>query len=339
MSFCFSNKDKNITECNWNNQQVPLLTNPERARKRNREVENLKTSCVASSELLAEPLRVTRSQWRRSVSERNSQSTEFDSNYLHSSNPSSRGTSRSSSRAESPVFRLQGSEEVEKYLLNGEVKAHVSSRSQSPESKRANSTYSSSDRGNRQKKLTQSLARDADRCPSRVEHPEANPLTLAAKSINERKNNSPGANLNKGKSRTNKKTSVVEPYIFIAEEDSKLSKTPIVLHSVDTKVSASVKERAANSVNKFTNKDLWASKPSDSTAKLSGRKRVRSLSKTQDSAVKREKKDNSNSTENSEFKATSTKTDKTGGRLSRARTSQAQTGERRNTTGSCASNR
>ena len=338
MSSCFSIKDKNTDECNWNNQQVPLLTNPKKARKRNREVENLKTSCVvASSELLAQPLRVTRSQWRRSISERNSQSTEFD--YLHSSNPSSRSTSRSSSRAASPVFRLQGSEEVEEYLLNGEVKTHVSSRSQSPESKKVNSASSCSDKGSRQKKSTQTLGRGTDRCQSRDEHLESNPLILSAKSITERKNNNPGSNLNRGKSRTNKKTSVVEPYIFAAEEESKLSKTPIVLHSVDSKVSASVKERAANSVNKFASKDLWTSKPGDSTAKVTGKKRVRSLSKTQDAAVKRERKDNSNSTENSEFKATSTKTDKTGGRLSRARTSQAQTGERRNTTGSCASNR
>ena len=308
------------------------MDSSKQAKKRNREVENLKTSGFVSSELLAQPVRVTRSQWRRSISERRDQtsSIEADRRYLESSNPSSRDTSRSSSRTASPVFRLAETEKVEDPVVNGEARNCRSSGSQSPEPKRLNSSFLSSERSLSQKEV------------SRVSSRDTSPETLSSKHKLEKKSNSSGSYLDKGKTRTYRKTTVVASYSFTTEEDQKLSKKiPIVFHSADSKgpSSVTVKEQASNTSNRLASKDIWTSKPVDNTSRFAGKKRVRSFSKAQDPAGKRERKDNSSSIDRSEVKANSIKTDKTGGRLSRARTSQAQTGERRGATGSCASNR
>ena len=306
--------------------------NSKRAKKRNREVENLRTSGVANSELLAQPVRVTRSQWRRSITERRDQpsNTDTDRSYLQSSYPDSRNTSRSSSRTASPVFRSKGSEKVEGSVANGDVSHRHSRESLSPEPKRLNSASANCDTTGKQRNSSQTSSRDVS------------PEILVANF--ERKNsNCSGSHLDKGKSRTYRKTTFLGSYNPTTEEDQKLNnKIPIVLNSIDSKEpsSATVKQRVTNTFDKLTSKDLLSPKPINNTSKVAGKKRVRSLSKTQDSAVKREKKDNSSSIDKSEVKANSSKTDKTGGRLSRARTSQAQTtGERRSTTGSCASNR
>lgn len=306
--------------------------NSKRAKKRNREVDYLRTSGVASNELLAQPVRVTRSQWRRSITERRDQpsDTDTDKNCLQSSYPETQNTSRSSSRTASPVFGSKGPEKVEGCVANGEVSHRPSRESRSPEPKRLNSSSANCDTKGKQRNSSQASSWDIS--------PE-----VLAQNFERKNSNCARSHLDKGKSRTYRKTTLSGSCNFTTEEEQKLSsKIPIVLNSIDSKEpsSVTVKQRVTNTFGKLTSKDLLSPKPINSTSKVAGKKRVRSLSKTQYSAVKREKKDNSSSIDKSEVKADFSKTNKTGGRLSRARTSQVQTtGERRSTTGSCASNR
>ena len=320
-------------------------------KKRNREVDNLKAAGVANSELLEQPVRVTRSQWRRSIAEGRdrSSSTDTDRLYLNSSNPTSRSTSRSSSRTASPVFRLRDTGRVEEPVANGGLSGLSicgSSGNRIADSKKINGASAvpvrpGADKNVKRRKSSHTGSRDAS------------PEHSSERSNFERKNKretASGSHIN-SKSRSHKKT----VHNFATAEEPKLTKIPIVLSTVEGRGAslepATGKERGTfpASANKFTSKGLWTSKIVENTAKVAGKKRVRSFSKTQasafkrekreDPAVKREKRDEGSSVDRSELKANSSKTSKTGGRLSRARTSQAQTGERRSTTGSCASNR
>lgn len=298
-------------------------------------METLISAGVANSELLEQPVRITRSQWRQSIVGRSEQSTgpEADRFCVQSSNPGSRNTSRSSSRTVSPDFRLREPEKIDESLLNGRLGNRNSSGSQSPEPKKVYIHPSVPEKGSKQGR--------SSRTSSRTGSPEHFPGSINAEERS--KDHSPLSKFSKGRSRTQKKKTTKSP--FVAGEEHRSSKNPAVLGALGSKI-ASAEEGASKECetsallsSKFTSKSLWTSKAFENTSKVAGKKRVRSLSKTQESAGKREKTDESSLVDKSDSKGTATKSGKTGGRLSRGRTSHAQSGERRSTTGSCASNR
>ncbi len=121
---------------------------------------------------------------------------------------------------------------------------------------------------------------------------------------------------------------------------------PTPLHETFGEPSVKLVNKAKNRTS-AVHKGIWAARAAEQPAaakksSLSGtrsRKRVRSPSQTQDTTEKRKKKPTDSSVPSSNKKGTVSEAAKTGGRLSRTRTSQAQPGERRGTTGSCASSR
>lgn len=314
--------------------QLQIL-NSDKPKKRNREVESLRASGVTNSGLLDQPIRVTRSQWRRSISEKSEQSgwTDNDQNSIHGFNPVSGSTSRSSSRTVSPVSRLRESEEhTDEPVSNGKPNKRRSSGSQSPEARKVNSTPSvQGSRHGKQRKTSRNVS---------PEHCAGN--FGIEKQL--KKYGGAESSINKGKGRSHKK--IPDTYqSFVAGEESGSTKSPIILSSVGSKGASAeagtAKERASSALisSKYSSKGLWTSKVFENTAKVAGKKRSRSFSKAQESAGKREKREVGGLPDKSDAKANSKKSGKTGGRLSRGRTSQAQTGERRSTTGSCASSR
>lgn len=303
--------------------------------KRSREVEDLKSPFWTDNDLLREPLRVTRSQWRRSLSERHDQASGSgqDTDFLHSSNPASRSTSRSSSRTLSPVYRTGKVEE-------GSVLENSRNRSKSPEAKARKGQKSNGVEGLSFKistgvrKTSRSTSRHQSPDTTRKEHKGTVVLEGEVTSTSQIGDKKVGSEDSSG-----------SRVIVKGKRPLKKGGLGAKHTSADTKFSGTNGVVSGTSV-KGSNikKGHWAArefeKTASKTANCVGRKRA-APSKSNDVGGKREKKDNTaiGLPIAIEVKSNTSEAAKTGGRLSRTRTSQAQTGERRSTTGSCASSR
>ena len=308
--------------------------------KRSREVEDLKSPFWTDNELLREPLRVTRSQWRRSLSERQDQpsgSTQ-DTDFLHSSNPASRSTSRSSSRTLSPVYRTGRVEE-------DRILEHSRNRSKSPEAKARKGQKIHGVEGFSFKIGTgvRRTSRSASRQQSldATEKEDKGAVALEAKATS----TSDGSDSQIGDKKVGSADSSGSRAIVKGKRPLKKGGLGDRNSSADTKfigTNGVVSGTSAKGNN--VKKGHWATrefeKTASKTANCVGRKRAAS-SRTENVGGKREKRDNTaiGLPIAIEVKSNTSETAKTGGRLSRTRTSQAQTGERRSTTGSCASSR
>ena len=289
--------------------------------KRNKEVEGLVDCGVDNSELLKQPVRVTRSQWRRSVARQRelSSSSDVDINYIHSSNPGSRSTSRGSS----PVFRLRDSALVDEALQN-------SSELVVRRARKINTPFTTS--GER----ASSRRSSRNTSPETLPFEESGPVTT--KHNRKETLESDRGRIRKRTKKTNKQSESEKPSSGETKGSAILTNSRNKDLTGDTKSgdqvprTSTVKSSAEHwSCNYFA----------QDRGHLSGKKRVRSTSRTQEASGKREKKDEGTETllSKSGLKSNLLKSAKTGGRLSRTRNSQAQAGERRGTTGSCASSR
>ena len=261
-----------------------------------------------------------------------------DIDFLHSSNPASRSTSRSSSRTLSPVYRA-GKAEEDRILERNR------NRSKSPEAKARKGQKIhgvegfSFKIGTGVRRTSRSTSRQKSQDTTKKEHKGAVAFDAEATSpsdesdcqIRDKKVGSADSSgsraVVKGK-RPLKKGGLGDRNSSV---DTKFIGTNGVVGGTSAK---------GNSVKK----GHWAirefEKTGSKTSNCVGRKRAAS-STTEDVGGKREKRDNTaiGLPIAIEVKSNTSETAKTGGRLSRTRTSQAQTGERRSTTGSCASSR
>eukprot|EP00795_Rhopilema_esculentum_P016382 gene16382-7784_t len=304
-------------------QEILPLTIPQvvaEPLKRNKEVEGLVDCGVDNSELLKQPVRVTRSQWRRSVARQRelSSSSDVDINYIHSSNPGSRSTSRGSS----PVFRLRESALVDEALRNSPQLVVRRAR-------RINTAFTTS--GERA-----SSRSSRNTSPETLPFEESGPVTT--KHNRKEPPESDRGRVRKRIKKTNKQSESEKP------SSGEIKGSAILTNSRDKDLTGDTKsgDQVARTSTVKSSAEHWSCNYfAQDKGHLSGKKRVRSTSRTQEASGKREKKDEGTETllSKSGLKSNLLKSAKTGGRLSRTRNSQAQAGERRGTTGSCASSR
>eukprot|EP00794_Sanderia_malayensis_P011042 gene11042-12207_t len=327
--------------------------------------------------------RVTRSQWRQSIAEQSKQLEQEKEratayNIYNSSNPASRSSSASSSRAASPtVFRLKSDSVTTTTVLSGRGRRRSvdSSRSTSPvqedflcsqnspvllePNKRANSlSCGASSRTGSPESL---VCKGKGRKDQSAKNSSSLKLTVRKEKLEgynttskapARKQNNSQETRNKQDSRSNK-TVIVNP--SSVEESNQFVSVSLATTLLDSghlnnSAESSTTDLAAQSTQCKTSprkvrvtaksKEGLATdfKTSNAAKQKQNRKRPRSASQAQEKTKKRDKKQADSSTSDSKQRPPDTA--KTGGRLSRTRTSQAHhTGQRRSTTGSCASSR